>query len=291
MKRDINTLILTFLLMVVLVIAASLGSQESADASVRSSCLIKHETDGSIAWACRILRKGETIEAAFGDQWKDVLRFNRIDRRHARPGASLKVPAQLSDIRDYTPMPLFYQPAEQEAKLILVDLSNQFLGAYENGRLAFSMPITTGVGNDRTPNGEFRITAYSRHHRSSLYKIQNSTEFYPITYGLRFFIDRDGVSYWIHGRDLPGYPASHGCIGLYDEDMQKKIYSYPETPELTDAKKLYEWVVSPLPDDGRRHELENGPRVLIIGKAPGSRPASRNIAMKTPVVPTIGASE
>jgi hypothetical protein len=291
MLRNRKALALTFLLAGAIALAVSPGSRESADASVRSPCLIKHQTDSSIAWACRILQKGETIEAVFGDQWKDVLRFNRIDRRHVRPGTALKVPAQLVDIRDFTPMPLLYRPAEPEAKLILVDLSEQFLGAYENGRLAFSMPITTGSGNDATPNGEFRITAYARQHRSSLYQIQNSTEFYPITYGLRFFIDRDGVSYWIHGRDMPGYPASHGCIGLYDEDMQKEIYNYPETSELADAKKLYEWVVSPLADDGRRHELENGPRVLIIGKAPGSRWAPRNVAMKTPVVPAVGASE
>lgn len=291
MKRDRNTFVLTLLVAAVIVLAVSLGSRESADASVRSPCYIKHTTDSSITWACKILQKGETIEAVFGEQWRDVLRFNRIDRRHARPGISLKVPAQLGDILNYTPMPLFYQPAEAEAKLILVDLSEQFLGAYENGRLAFSMPITTGVGKDGTPNGKFRITAYSRYHRSSLYKIQNSAEFYPITYGLRFFIDRDGVSYWFHGRDLPGYPASHGCIGLYDESMQKDIYNYPETPELADAKRLYDWVVSSLPDDGRRHELENGPLVLIIGKAPGYRPAARNVVVKVPVVPAVGATE
>ncbi len=29
-------------------------------------------------------------------------------------------------------------------------------------------------------------------------------------------------AFWIHGCDLPGYPASHGCVGLYDEEMQKK---------------------------------------------------------------------
>ena len=36
-------------------------------------------------------------------------------------------------------------------------------------------------------------------------------------------MNREGVSYWIHGRDMPGYPASHGCIGLYDESMQKNL--------------------------------------------------------------------
>jgi len=28
---------------------------------------------------------------------------------------------------------------------------------------------------------------------------------------LRFHVNREGISYWIHGRDIPCYPASHGC--------------------------------------------------------------------------------
>ena len=44
----------------------------------------------------------------------------------------------------------------------------------------------------------------------------------------------------IHGRDLPGYPASHGCIGLYDEPMQKEQYGVPGDPELNDAKRRFE---------------------------------------------------
>jgi hypothetical protein len=139
--------------------------------------------------------------------------------------------------------------------------------------------------DDWTPSGTFKISAYVRYHRSSLYQLFNSTEYYPMTYGLRFFVNRDGVSYWFHGRDLPGYPASHGCIGLYDENMQKEIYGYPDTPELEDAKKLFEWVLSPLSDDGGWHELENGPSVVIIGDTPGSLPSPAK------VVKTAGVSE
>jgi hypothetical protein len=50
--------------------------------------------------------------------------------------------------------------------------------------------------------------------------------------------------------------------------MRKKYYGYPGNPELEDARKLFEWAVSPLPDDGKFHLLENGPKVAIIGDAP-----------------------
>jgi len=240
-----------------------------------SPCKISHKSDMSIEWNCRRLLKGETLESAFGVQWRDVARFNRIDRRHVYPGIYLKVPKRLDDIRDFTPMPRYYKPAESEAKFVLVDISEQFLGAYEYGQLVFSSPIATGNKKNKTPTGEFRITAYSRKHSSSLYQIENTTKFYPMNYGLRFHIDRDGVSYWFHGRDLPGYPASHGCIGLYDEDMQNEYYKNPILPQLEDARKLFDWAIPQLSDSEGLHPLENGPKVLIIGNAPGSRPRSR----------------
>jgi hypothetical protein len=89
---------------------------------------------------------------------------------------------------------------------------------------------------------------------------------------LRFHVNRAGVSYWIHGRDLPGYPASRGCVGLYDESMQKAQYGTPKDPEVNDAKKLFEWVLSGAPEDDRVIPLLNGPRLQLVGEAPKSEP-------------------
>ena len=91
---------------------------------------------------------------------------------------------------------------------------------------------------------------------------------YPMNYALRFHVNREGACYRIHGRDLPGYPASHGCIGLYDEPMQKEQYLIPKEPELSDAQKLFVWVLGSEPDDDRVISLPRGPRVPIIGHAP-----------------------
>ena len=234
-----------------------------------SLCSIQYPSDDSVEWECLRLRNNETLEGLFGDRWRDVARFNRVDRRHAYAGVSIKVPRVMEEIRDFTPMSLNYPPAEGEAKFILVDLSEQFLGAYEQGRLAFSTPIATGEAENETPTGEFRITAFHRHHQSSAYFIKDTDIPYPMNYALRFHVTPMGVSYWIHGRDLLGYPASHGCIGLYDEPMQQKYYYYPRTPVMEDARTLYEWVITPLPDNGRFRILKEGPRVLIVGEAPG----------------------
>ena len=269
--------VLSFLLVlgVLLLFSTSLPGNAGARTTAHSLCNLGLTSDVLIKWDCRRLLKGETLEGLFGDRWQDVARFNRIDRRHVYPGIYLKIPKQIDDIRDYTPMPRRYETAGVEEKFILIDLSEQFLGAYEYGQLIFSTPIATGTKDNMTPVGKFRINAYNRNHKSSLYPIGNTNELYPMSYALRFYIDRNGVGYWIHGRDLPGYPASHGCVGLYDETMQHAYYKYPEQPELVDAQILFEWVTSSLPDDGGYHTLEDGPRVLIVGNAPGTRPRSK----------------
>ncbi len=233
-----------------------------------SLCNIEYPSDAQVEWNCRRLRTGETLEGLFGSHWVDVARYNRIDRRHAHPGVSLKIPARLGAIEGFTPLPRHYPFAEAEAKFILIDLVEQFLGAYEYGRLVISAPITTGERGNETPVEEFRVTASQRQRPSSLYQIEGTEIPYPMTFALKFHVNRKGVAFWIHGRDLPGYPASHGCVGLYDETMQNRYYGYPRDPVLQDALTLYRWVVGPSFDEGRLHPVEGGPRVLIVGRAP-----------------------
>lgn len=245
-------------------------SLQAADITQKKtrSCGEHYPSDDLVFWDCVRLKKGQTLDSIFNDKWKIVARFNRIDRRHAYPGVRVKVPRDLLSISNYTPLPESYPPAEKYPKFILVVLSEAFLGAYEHGKLVFSAPIAAGKDTNKTPHGYFRITAYSQNHTSSKYFIENTETLYPMHWALRFFIDREGVSFWFHGRDLPGYPASHGCIGLYDEEMQKEYYHYPPNPELNDASKLYKWAIGSAPDDGKFHTLEDGPRVFITEDIP-----------------------
>lgn len=256
------------------------SSAHAADSGISSPCDISYPSDQSIEWECHRLLKKESLESLFGDRWQDIARFNRIDRRHAIPGIKLKVPVKLEDIENFAPIPheLAYPSSDKDPKLILIDLTEQYLGAYERGRRVLSFPIASGKTDFITPPGEFRVSAYSRNHTSSLYKLKNKDIPYPMHYGLRFLENEDGVAYWIHGRDLPGYPASHGCVGLYDEEMQKESYGFPEYPLMNAAEKLYQWAVSPKHDDGRLHYIKQGPRVLILGEPPGGTVRTTNTA-------------
>lgn len=231
-------------------------------------CTIGHPSDGAIPWDCRKIGKKETAETVFGDRWLDLLRFNRIDRRHLIPGVSIKVPRNPADIADFSPLPASYPDAAGEEKFILVDLSEQFLAAYEFGQRVFSFPIASGNSKHHTPTGDFRISAFNRRHQSSLYKVEKTNRPYPMHYALRFFINDKDVAFWIHGRDLPGFPASHGCVGLYDEEMQRQYYRSPGTPQLEDSRTLYRWVIGDREDSGALTPLKDGPKVKIVGKPP-----------------------
>ncbi len=187
------------------------------------------------------MKSERALEDLLGPYLEPVLRFNRIDRMHALQGAYIKIPVNFNDVVNFTPLPQELEQAKSYNRYILLDLSEQFLGAYEFGELNFSLPIASGRGNS-TPKGIFRVLGRDRWARSSLYKIQGTSIPYPMYWGIKFLMSKRGVMFFIHSRDLPGYPGSHGCVGLYDEEMQKKFYGYPKEPLLLDSKKLYLWL-------------------------------------------------
>jgi hypothetical protein len=243
---------------------------------VPDTCEIHYPSDARIAWKCLRISPHDTLTSLFGSHWRGVLRFNRIDRRHIYPGVRIKVPEDLRQVHDFTPMPERYLPADHDRKFIFVNLTEQFLGSYDYGKLVMSFPISSGKDADpalRTPDGLFKVTAYDRLHSSSVYDIEGTNTPYPMHYALRFFINpKKNIAAWIHGRDVPGYAASHGCIGLYDEQMQEEYYGQPREPVLESARNLYEWAIAPHPDDGHLHVIVDGPPVLITGHAPDFPP-------------------
>lgn len=254
-------------------VALWLGAASALAAPARpvSPCDLHYPSDARLEWTCHRLRAGETLDKLFPEHWQDVARFNRIDRRHAYAGVRIRIPARIQEIADFTPLSAHLAEADNEAKFVLIDLSEQFLGAYEYGRLVFSAPVTSGEAEgsgNLTPTGRFTISAAQRLRESTLYTIEGTDIPYPMTYALRFHVTRRGVIYWIHGRDVPGYPASHGCVGLYDEEMQKQYYGIPRNPVLDDARKLYTWVLGPQRENAASLMLLDGPPLLIVGHPP-----------------------
>lgn len=241
---------------------------------------IEYPSEDAIECSPRFIRPQDTLESLFGKDWPDVARFNRVDRRHVYPGMTIKVPRDIEQLKNYCPLPAEYAPAKRHDKYILVSLTEQWLGAYEYGKLKFSMPAATGMDGHNTPTGLFQVDARDENHASSLYKTEDQQEQYPMDNAIRFHVGEDNVSYWIHARDLPGKPASHGCIGVFDEAMQNRQYGIPAEPVLLDSEKLYKWAVGEYEyeeDDNTGEEddntggpelLEDGPIVEVVGENP-----------------------
>lgn len=97
--------------------------------------------------------------------------------------------------------------------LVYVDLGRQIATVYRNGvRIAVST-ISSGKPGHSTPTGVFTILEKNKEHYSSTY--DNA----PMPYMQR--LTWKGVA--MHAGNLPGYPASHGCVRLPME-FAKKLF-------------------------------------------------------------------
>lgn len=274
MLRKVCVLLFLAVLASIVIYNPSATSEPAAnpqDPAKEDLTRVEYPSLANVPWRGHFIRPEQSLESLFGEDWPVVARFNRIDRRHVYPGMTIKVPLDIAAARNYTPMPAEYEPAKRHEKYILLDITEQWIGGYEYGKLKFSAPAATGSKGHETPVGVYRIDARDKNHTSSLYQTEDGSAQYPMDNAMRFHIGADNVSYWIHARDLPGKPASHGCVGLYDEGMQNRVYGHPEKPVLIDSQKLYAWAVGENVyegDTGSLELLEDGPVVEVRGQNP-----------------------
>ncbi len=88
--------------------------------------------------------------------------------------------------------------------LIIVSIPDQLLHVFRNGIRIGASTCTTGKPGHRTPTGVFKILQKDKHHRSSTYSNAPMPNMNRLTWS--------GIA--IHAGNLPGYPASHGCVRL-----------------------------------------------------------------------------
>ena len=116
--------------------------------------------------------------------------------------------------------------------LLTIDLTAQRAMVYREGVLIAASTISTGSMGRETPTGVFTVLEKQMMHRSITY--DNA----PMPYMQR--LTSKGVA--IHGGDLPGYAASHGCIRL-PKEFAKQLYAITEigTPVMiTDDAEIAE---------------------------------------------------
>ena len=115
---------------------------------------------------------------------------------------------------------------------LVIDLTRQRALLYRDGVPIAASAISTGSKGRETPTGVFTILQKEVFHRSRTY--DNA----PMPYMQR--LTAKGVA--MHAGNLPGYPASHGCIRL-PKGFAKLLYGVTQlgTPVMiTDEAELAE---------------------------------------------------
>jgi hypothetical protein len=139
-----------------------------------------------------------------------------LDRRSALlafagMSAAFVAPAVRADplikaVKDLKPGQFVWHPerSPEGPVAIIVSIPDQRVFVYRNGiRIAVST-CSTGKPGHSTPTGVFTILEKDRNHHSSTYNNAPMPNMNRLTWS--------GVA--LHAGNLPGYPASHGCIRL-----------------------------------------------------------------------------
>jgi len=129
----------------------------------------------------------------YGSWWSDhaPLRHNH-QHRHAKPESA----------KENQPQETPKGPLQ-----IIISIADQRVSLYDNGTLVARSSVSTGVRRHPTPLGVFSVLEKERWHRSNIYSGA------PMPYMQR--ITWSGIA--LHAGELPGYPASHGCIRLTND--------------------------------------------------------------------------
>src|SRR4051794_29679168 len=88
--------------------------------------------------------------------------------------------------------------------VVLVSVSEQVMHVYRNGILIGRSTISTGSKGHATPGGVFSILEKKQEHYSKKYNNAPMPNMQRLTW--------TGIA--MHSGNLPGYPASHGCIRM-----------------------------------------------------------------------------
>jgi hypothetical protein len=120
--------------------------------------------------------------------------------------------------------------------LLVVNLETQRAVLFRNGVPIAATTISSGKAGNETPTGVFTILQKRKEHYSKTYNNAPMPNMQRLTWS--------GIA--LHAGNLPGYPASHGCVrlpakfssllfGATELGMTVVITSIPAVPSVSDA--------------------------------------------------------
>ncbi len=199
---------------------------------------------GTMYHTIKITSKDPVTELAVlvgSDNIQTVFEINRIDAADIPPGRVLVVPNSFDDLSALSPFPATLASAADIPKLMIVSLQMQAFAIYDSGTLTRWGGVNTGKQSTPTPDQLY----FANWKGKSVISSEDDSWVLP------WYVNLDntrGVS--MHQYALPGYPASHACIRMFN----------------TDAEWVYNWVDQWHVSDDGETVLSHGTPVLIFGQ-------------------------
>lgn len=181
-------------------------------------------------------------------QQKIIMVVNRVDMANLPSLDTLIIPNDLSgDMVFYLPFPLQLPSLSDIIKIVFFSYPAQAFAAYEYGNLVYAGPSNMGRKKDPTPTGLYFTN----------WKAEETTSTFNDEWILKwnFNIQNKAGIGW-HQYALPGYPASHSCLRLLEDDA-RFLYKWADEWKLkgTDSvilKGTPVIVFGSYPFDGRK---------------------------------------
>ncbi len=109
------------------------------------------------------------------------------------------------------------EPDSEAARTrIEIDLGAQRASIWRDDKVALVTEISSGRSSHPTPTGKYVVTDKYRTWKSTLYHAK-----------MPYFLRLSCGDFGLHAGNLPGYPASHGCIRLPEEVARQLFATIP----------------------------------------------------------------
>lgn len=219
-----------------------------------------------VTYSIRKVSNGKELRNELGDSlYMTTLKVNR--RGGVRKNEEFLIPSGSLNPLDYSPYPLHIDSLASIPKFVVVSRRVQAFGAYENGKLHRWGPVSTGKKATKTPEGQYYAYWKSRWHRSTV----DSNWILQWSWN----IDPKGGGISMHLYDMPGRPASHGCVRLM----------------LDDAKWFFAWAEGSKSGTTGMKKIVYGTPVIIFGEYDYSKPQPWKQLPTNPNVTDISEAE
>jgi hypothetical protein len=197
------------------------------------------------------IKKVDTAVKAFKakytgqDRWT-ILALNRIDEANMHRADTLIIPDTIfADFNLYSPFPSDMPILKDVNKMVIFSYAIQAFAAYEQGKLVYWGPTSMGSKIHPTPTGLHFANWKAKE------TISTVDDEWKLKWNFNI-ANKEGVGW--HQYALPGYPASHSCLRMLEEQAEW-MYSWAN-----------QWIVKK--QNGQDVVAAQGTPVIVYGAYP-----------------------